>query len=82
MTWRGKMELPRLFDIFSPLPVSGFLTSRKPWASTCSGTGRPAAMSIAGQMTQWKRMMSLPTMCCWAGQKRCRRSAALSESSP
>ena len=28
---------------------------------TCSGTGIPAAISMAGQITQWKRVISLPT---------------------
>ena len=34
-------------------------------------------MSIAGQMTQWNRMMSLPTKWNWAGQ-RFSNSSALS----
>ncbi len=65
----GETTLPRLLDIFSVAPVSSFLTVRKPWAKTSSGTGSPAAMSMAGQITQWKRMMSLPTRCAWAGQR-------------
>ena len=69
MTSSGAMALPRDLLIFSPWPVSSFLTMRKPWAKTCSGRASPIAMSMAGQMTQWKRMMSLPTTCICAGQR-------------
>ena len=57
--------MPVSFDllIFSPP------TSSQPWPNTRCGTSSPAAMSMAGQMTAWKRAMSLPTM--WfAGQRR------------
>ena len=33
----------------------------QPWPKTCAGSGRRALISIAGQITQWKRVMSLPT---------------------
>ncbi len=39
----------------------------QPWPNTRPGSGRPALMSMAGQITQWKRVMSLPTMCRSAG---------------
>ncbi len=32
------------------------------------GSGRPRLISIAGQMMEWKRTISLPTMCTSAGQ--------------
>ena len=57
------MPLPFDFDIFSPL------VSRKPWPNTVCVTGSPAAMSIAGQITQWKRVMSLPTKWYCIGQR-------------
>ena len=69
MTSAGAMALPRLLLIFSAAPVSALRTVRKPWAKTCSGRASPMAMSMAGQMTQWKRMMSLPTMWRLAGQR-------------
>ena len=31
-----------------------------PWPKTCRGSGSFAAISIAGQMTAWNRVMSLP----------------------
>ncbi len=61
MTSDGAMALPRDLLIFSPWPVSSLRTIKKPCAKTCSGMASFMAMSIAGQMTQWKRMMSLPT---------------------
>ena len=82
MTSRGAMALPRLLDIFSPLPVSSFFTMRKPCAKTWPGTSKPAAMSMAGQITQWKRMMSLPTMCACAGQRFASSAAASSPGWP
>ena len=48
------MPVPLLFDIFSPPCVT------KPWPKTLRGTSRPAAISSAGQMTAWNRVMSLP----------------------
>ena len=59
----GAMPVSFDFDIFSPP------TSSQPWPKTRFGTGSPAAMSIAGQMTAWNRAMSLPTMCT-LGQRR------------
>ena len=41
----------------------------QPWPKTCFGSGRPALISIAGQITQWKRVMSLPTMWRSAGHR-------------
>ena len=59
----GAMPVSFDLDIFSPP------TSSQPWPKTCCGTGSPAAISMAGQMTAWKRAMSLPTR--WvAGQRR------------
>ena len=69
------MPLPLDLDIFSPL------VSRKPWPNTVWVTGSPAAISIAGQMTQWKRVMSLPTKWYCIGQ-RWSNSPARSPSSP
>ena len=40
----------------------------KPCPQTRPGSGSPAAMSIAGQITAWKRVMSLPTTWTSAGQ--------------
>jgi hypothetical protein len=45
-------------------------TCSQPWAKTCRGTSTPAAISIAGQITAWKRRMSFPTRCTSAGQVR------------
>lgn len=59
----GAMPVSFDFDIFSPP------TSSQPCPKTCWGTSSPAAMSMAGQITAWKRRMSLPTMCV-AGQRR------------
>ena len=69
------MAFPRDLDIFSALPVSELRTVRNPCAKTCSGSASPMAMSIAGQITQWKRMMSFPTTWYWAGQRRAYSSA-------
>jgi len=38
-----------------------------PWPKIDRGNGMSAASSIAGQITQWNRVMSLPTMCRSAG---------------
>ena len=51
------MNVPRDFDIFSPFTV------RCPCTGIRSGCFRPAAHSIAGQNTAWKRRMSLPMKC-------------------
>ena len=82
MTSRGAMALPRDLDIFSPLPVSSLRTMRNPCAKTCSGSASSMAMSMAGQMTQWKRMMSFPTMWYWAGQRRANSALASGVSTP
>lgn len=47
--------------IFSPP------TSSQPLAAIRPGSGRPFAISMAGQMTAWKRRMSLPTRWTSAG---------------
>ena len=51
----GAMPVSLDLLIFSPP------TSSQPCAKTCAGNGSPAARSIAGQYTAWKRKMSLPT---------------------
>ncbi len=50
------------FDIFSPPTIS------QPLAAILPGSGRPCAISIAGQITAWKRRMSLPTRWTSAGK--------------
>ena len=57
------------FDIFSPP------TSSQPCAKTPFGTSSPAAISSAGQITAWKRRMSLPTTW-YAGQRRSKVSSS------
>lgn len=42
-------------------------SSSQPWPNTFLGSGRSSAMSMAGQMIVWKRMISLPTKCTSAG---------------
>ncbi|MNW56252.1 hypothetical protein D3C74_339600 [compost metagenome] len=61
MIWLGAMPVSFDLLIFSPP------TRSQPCANTVLGRGRPAAMSIAGQITAWKRRMSLPTRCTLAG---------------
>ena len=56
------MTLPSDLEIFWPSLV------HQPCANTRSGGATPADIRKAGQNTQWKRMMSLPTMCRSAGQ--------------
>ena len=54
------------------------LTVMNPWPKTCRGSGSPALISIAGQITAWKRVMSLPMTCRSAGHQRsniCRLAA-------
>ena len=53
-TWRARTNVPFDFDIFSPSTV------RKPWMCTFRGRLKPAALSIAGQNSVWKYVMSLP----------------------
>ena len=43
------MNVPLLFDIFSPLTV------RKPWMWTFVGRLNPAVFSMAGQKSVWNR---------------------------
>ena len=43
---------------------------RKPWPNTWRGSGSSALISIAGQITAWKRVMSLPMTCRSAGHHR------------
>ena len=54
--------MPADFESFAP-PIL-----MKPWAHTLFAGGTPAASSMAGQYTQWKRVMSLPMMWRSAGQ--------------
>ena len=54
---RAVMKVPRDFDIFSPFTV------RWPCTGMRSGRLSPAAHSMAGQNTAWKRRMSLPMKC-------------------
>ena len=42
-------------------------SSSQPWTCTRCGGSSPAASSIAGQYTQWNRMISLPMRWCTAG---------------
>jgi hypothetical protein len=56
------MTFPSDLDIFSPFTV------RWPCEWTVFGSGRPAASRMAGQMTVWNQMMSLPMMWTFAGQ--------------
>jgi hypothetical protein len=42
-------------------------TDMNPWPNTCAGSPIPADISIAGQMTVWNRVMSLPMTCRSAG---------------
>ena len=58
----GEIPVSLLLLIFSPP------TSSHPCANTFFGNGNPAAISMAGQYTAWKRRMSLPTKCTSAGQ--------------
>ena len=58
----GSMTLPSDLLIFSPSMV------HHPCEYTRCGTGRPAAIRKAGQYTAWKRAISLPTRCRFAGQ--------------
>ncbi len=62
--WSGAMPVSLDLLIFSPP------TSSQPCANTFFGSGSPAAISMAGQMTAWKRRMSLPTKWMSAGQVR------------
>ena len=59
------MMAPRDFDIFSPLSMSSH-----PWPKTVFGRSSPADISMAGQITAWNLVMSLPTMCTSAGHTR------------
>ena len=65
------MPVRFVFDIFLPPTV------RKPCAHTCVGGSTPAAISIAGQYTAWKRRMSLPIEWMFAGHIRAKRSGSL-----
>ena len=58
----GSTTLPFDFDILPPP------SSSQPWPKTFFGRGIPMLMSMAGQMMEWKRTISLPTMCTSAGQ--------------
>ncbi len=57
----GLMPVRFDLDIFSPPTIS------QPLATTLPGSGSPCAISIAGQITEWKRRMSLPIRCTFAG---------------
>ena len=67
----GAMPVSLVLLIFSPP------TSSQPLANTLRGGSRPAAISIAGQMTAWNRRMSLPTRWTSAGQSRANRSGSV-----
>src|SRR3546814_1106238 len=56
--------VPADFDIFAPSHCT------YPCAHTSRGRATPALSSIAGQITQWNRVMPLPTTCRSAGQSR------------
>ena len=71
MICSGAMPVSFDFDIFSPP------TRSQPWANTLRGGSSPAAMSIAGQYTAWKRRMSLPTRFTSGGHTRANSSASL-----
>jgi hypothetical protein len=43
-------------------------SSSQPWPKTFLGSGAPTLISMAGQMMEWKRTISLPTMWTSAGQ--------------
>ena len=51
------------------------LSVMKPWPKTWRGSGSFGAISIAGQITAWNRVMSLPMTCRSAGHH-CSNSAA------
>ena len=53
----------------SDLLMRSPLKNTQPWPKTCPGSGSFALMSIAGQITQWNRVMSLPTMWRLAGHR-------------
>ena len=57
MTSSGSTAVPSDLLIFSPLRCT------QPWPNTCRGSATPALISIAGQMTVWNRVMSLPMTC-------------------
>ena len=52
----GSTTLPLDLDILPPS------SSSQPWPNTCLGTGSPRLISMAGQMMEWNRTISLPTM--------------------
>ena len=60
---RGRRRCPSTCDILPPSDARS-----QPWPKTCLGSGMPMLMSMAGQMMEWKRTISLPTMCTSAGQ--------------
>ena len=47
--------MPLDLDILPPS------SSSQPWPKTCLGRGMPMLISMAGQMMEWKRTISLPT---------------------
>ena len=63
MSSSGLTTLPVVFDIFSPPTI------KNPPTAQPLGGSMPADMSIAGQYTQWNRMMSLPMKCQSTGQR-------------
>ena len=66
----GSTTLPVDFDIFSPR------LNKNPCTTIWRGTGRSADIRNAGQNTAWKRLMSLPITCAWAGQNPARSASA------
>ena len=67
----GRMPLALDLLIFWPP------TRIQPCANTWCGTGWPAAISIAGQITAWNRAMSLPTRWMLAGHTSSNRSGSV-----
>ena len=59
-----------VLDSFSPPRRS------HPWTCTRFGGSRPAASRIAGQYTQWNRMISLPIRCVAWGHHSAKRSGS------
>src|SRR6266516_2026622 len=57
-------DVPAVFDILAPASCT------YPCAQMRRGRARSAASSIAGQMTQWKRVIPLPMTCRSAGHSR------------
>ena len=72
------MPRPEIKPVTFPIDLEIFCSSNKryPWTKICCGTSYPAAMSIAGQYTQWKRRMSFPIRWCTWGHQVAKRSSS------